>query len=147
MCWSTEVIIIGAISRKTIKKLCSTILKAAILWWSTVFVRISAHPPHRHRGGSTRLFTYWLEWQWDWNWNWISTNKRLPRRRRFLQSILQKPCFVTSLRFVTTIYCFVAKYTYYTYWKWWKFSKRSASNKRPVPRSKKFNNCSGRLIE
>ena len=105
MCWSTEVIIIGAISRKTIKKLCSTILKAAILWWSTVFVRISAHPPHRHRGGSTRLFTYWLEWQWDWNWNWISTNKRLPRRRRFLQSILQKPCFVTSLRFVTTIYC------------------------------------------
>ena len=32
-------------NRKTIKKLCSTVLKAAILWWSTVFVRISAHPP------------------------------------------------------------------------------------------------------
>ena len=25
----------------------------------------------------------------------------------FPQSILQKPCFVTSLRFVITIYCFV----------------------------------------
>ena len=48
-----------------------------------------------HRGDSTRELTYWLEWQWDWNWNWIS--KRLPRRRSFLQSILQKPCFVTVL--------------------------------------------------
>ena len=41
--------------------------------------------------------------------NWISTNKRLSRRRRFLQSIVQKPCLVTSSRFFITIYCFVAK--------------------------------------
>ena len=27
----------------------------------------------------------------------LSTKKRLPRRRSFLQSILQKPCFVTSV--------------------------------------------------
>ena len=43
------------------------------------------------------------EWQWDYNWNWISNNiynKRLPRGRRLLRSILQKPCFVTSSRFV-----------------------------------------------
>ena len=44
----------------------------------------------------------------------ISTNNRLARRRSFLQSVLQKPCFVTSSRFVITIYCFLAKYTYYT---------------------------------
>ena len=44
----------------------------------------------------------------------ISTNNRLARRRSFLQSVLQKPCFVTSSRFVITIYCFVAKYTCYT---------------------------------
>ena len=30
----------------------------------------------------------------------LGTNKRLPGRRSFLQSILQKPCFVTSSRFV-----------------------------------------------
>ena len=30
-----------------------------------------------------------------------STNKRLPRRRSVLRSILQRPCFVTSSRFVT----------------------------------------------
>ena len=40
--------------------------------------------------------------------NWISTNKRPPRRRSFLQSILQEPCLVTSSSFVVTIYCFVA---------------------------------------
>ena len=37
VCLTTEVIRIGAISNmngKTIEKLCSTILKAAILWWS-----------------------------------------------------------------------------------------------------------------
>ena len=35
----------------------------------------------------------------------LGTNKRLPRRRSFLQSVLQKGCFVTSSRFVSTIYC------------------------------------------
>ena len=31
----------------------------------------------------------------------------------FSAEYLQKPWFVTSSRFVITIYCFVAKYTYY----------------------------------
>ena len=57
------------------------------------------HPPPPHP----------LEWQWDWNWNWISTKKKTSRGRSFLQSILQKPSFVTSSRFVISIYCFVAK--------------------------------------
>ena len=41
----------------------------------------------------------------------IRDNKRPSRRRSFLQSILQKPCFATSSLFGGTIYCFVAKYT------------------------------------
>ena len=39
----------------------------------------------------------------------LSTNNILPQRQNFLQIILQKPCFVTSLDFDITIYCFVAK--------------------------------------
>ena len=45
-----------------------------------------------------------LEWQWIP----LSTNKRLPQVQSFLQSILQKPCFVTSSCFVVSIYCIVA---------------------------------------
>ena len=41
----------------------------------------------------------------------IRDNKRPSRGRSFLQSILQKPCFVTSSLFVGTIYCLVVKYT------------------------------------
>ena len=41
----------------------------------------------------------------------IRDNKTPSRRWSFLQSILQKPCFATSALFVSTIYCFVAKYT------------------------------------
>ena len=41
----------------------------------------------------------------------IRDNEKPSRRRSFLQSILQKPCFATSSLFVSTIYCFVAKYT------------------------------------
>ena len=61
----------------------------------------------------------------------ISTNLRLPRRQSFLQSVLQKYCFVASSCFVITIYCFLAKYAYYTCWKWWKFNKCPALNKHP----------------
>ena len=39
----------------------------------------------------------------------LSSNNRLPQRCSFLQSSLQKPCFVPSSRFVTTIYCFVVR--------------------------------------
>ena len=41
----------------------------------------------------------------------IRDNKRPTRRRSFLQSTLQKPCFLASSLFVSTIYYFVAKYT------------------------------------
>ena len=97
----------------------------------------------------------------------LRDNKRPYWRRSFLQSILQKPCFVTSLLFVftvyynrsskmnyfiyfTSVYCFVAKYTYCTCWEWWKFNKRPASNmhaptsnKRPPSRSKNLISTQG----
>ena len=79
-------------------------------------------PPSRSNSNTTlyhprKKLSYYYKW--------------LSRRWSFLQSILQKPCFVTSFRFVS-------KLTYYYCWKWWKFKKRSASNKRPLARSKRF---------
>ena len=41
----------------------------------------------------------------------IRDDKRPSRRPSFVQSILQKPCFVASLLFVISFYFFVAKYT------------------------------------
>ena len=41
----------------------------------------------------------------------IRDDKRPSRRPSFVQSILQKPCFVASSLFAISIYCFVAKYT------------------------------------
>ena len=104
----------------------------------TVFIRISAHlhptpPPFNSHSNSNKrplLSRYHPK-------KGISTNLRLPRRRSFLQSVLQKPWFVTSSRFVITIYRFLAKYTNYTCWKWWKF------NKRPLSRSKNLISAQG----
>ena len=93
-------------------------------FWTTVFIRISAQPrisahptptetqisslPHPtllydvgHRGGSTREFTYSLEWQRDWNWNWISTNKRLSPKAEF-----------SSVYFTETLLCYIS-FCYY----------------------------------
>ena len=95
----------------------------------TVFIRISAQPrisahphptpPPSHSHSNKRPLPSRYHPKKG-----ISTYLRLPPRRSFLKSVLQKPCFVTSSRCVITIYCFLAKYTYYTCWKWWKFNKR-----------------------
>ena len=66
----------------------------------TVFIRISAQP--RITTHPTPLPPTKTP---------MRDNKRPSRRRSFLQGIVQKPCFLTSLLFVISIYCFVAKYT------------------------------------
>ena len=61
-------------------------------------------PPRKSNSNKRPPPPHPLEWQWIP----LSTNKRLPRVQSFLQSILQKPCFVTSSCFVVSVYCFVA---------------------------------------
>ena len=50
---------------------------------------------------------------------WINFNKRLPRGRSFLQSILQKHCFVTSSSFVIRVFRFSGSSSHFSeMWNW-----------------------------
>ena len=71
----------------------------------------------------------------------LGSNKKLRRRRGFLQCILQKPCFVISS-------CFVLPFIVLLQNKHTKLAENGenliASNKRPLSRSKNLISAQGR---
>ena len=60
------------------------------------------------RGGSTRKFTYWAEWQWHWSWLRIMKQRVASPGHKPNNEQLQFICFNILSCFVL-IYCFVTK--------------------------------------
>ena len=86
--------------------------------------------------------------------NWIRANKRLRRKRSFLQSILPKTLLCNIFQFCYYHLLFFCKINILHFFKLWKFNKRPASNKRPLSRSKNlisaqggYSNKYGRFLE
>ena len=113
----------------------------------TVFIRISAQSRISAHPHPTPFHLPTEE-------NWIRANKRLRRKRSFLQSILPKTLLCNIFEFCYYHLLFVCKINILHFFKLWKFNKRPASNKRPLSRSKNlisaqggYSNKYGRFLE